>query len=211
MSCTSVLQNTPTWLLFVALDGTTELPITGITFNEISVSYKKAGAVSFSVKTVLTTDFREIGLGVYEILFSSAELNTLGSFIYVVNSNAGLLPVVTKQYIGQADVQSASVYTSGTITVSTNILTGNLIYLAGNPLINASVTARLTSAPSISGTSPNIGGVDVTMVSASTDNAGFFALEVLQGAEIDVIIPAINYRRTLVVPSNSTDILFTIP
>ncbi len=211
MSCTTVLQGTATWLQFVATDTGTGNPRTGIIFSEIDVSYKKSVDAAFSVKVLTGPDFREIGLGVYEILFSSAELNTLGSFIYVINSNGSLALPAIKQYVGNAFVQSASAYTPGTIALPTNVLTGNLITLAGLALPNVSVSARVMDIPEILGTTPNIGGVGTDILSATTDSGGFFALEILQGAVIDVSIPRINYRRTLTVPANGTDVLFDIP
>lgn len=211
MSCTTVLQGTATWLQFVATDTGTGNPRTGIVFSEIDVSYKKSVDSSFSVKVLSGPDFREIGLGVYEVLFSSAELNTLGSFIYVINGNGSLALPAIKQYVGNAFVQSASAYTPGTIALATNVLTGNLVNLSGVALADEAVSARIISAPTIIGTSPNIGSIGTDIVSAQTDTGGFFALEVLQGAVIDVVIPATGFRRTLTVPANGTDVLFDIP
>jgi hypothetical protein len=213
MSCIKILINTPTWLPFVAVDVDDGDPRTGITFNQVDVGYKKSNQASFQTKVLVGggTDFRENGNGVYEILFSAAELDTLGSFIYVVNSNGALPSPAIRQYLGQALVESATVYTPGSISLSTNILTGNLIDLSGDALVGEAVSARIISAPTVIGTSPNIGGVGTTVVSAQTDEVGFFALEVLQGAVIDVTIPVTNYRRTLTVPANTTDTLFDLP
>jgi hypothetical protein len=211
MSCTTVLQGTATWLQFVATDTGTGNPRTGIIFSEIDVSYKKSVDSAFSVKSLTGPDFREIGLGVYEILFSSAELNTLGSFIYVINNNGSLALPAIKQYVGNAFIQSAAAYTPGTIALPTNVLTGNLINLVGAALSGEAVSARVISGPSIIGNVPNLGGVGTGQVSAITDAGGFFALEILQGSVVDITIPVINYRRTLTVPANGTDVLFDIP
>lgn len=211
MSCVSVLQGTPTWLTYIATDVGTGTPRTGITFSQVDVSYKKYGQPTFSVKTLLVTDFQENGNGVYEILFSGTELNTEGSFIYVVQGNGALPSPAVRQFVGQASVQSSASYTPGSISLSTNVLTGNLIDLHGDPLIGEAVSARVLSAPTVMGTSPNVGGVGSDTVSTQTDYAGFFALEVLQGAEVDITIPVVNYRRTLTVPSNTTDTLFDLP
>lgn len=211
MACATVLQNTATWLTFIATDEGTGSPRAGITYNQVDVSYKKATDISFNLKVLAPSDFREIGLGVYEILFSTVELNTLGSFIYVVQGNGSLPLPQIRQFVAQAMVQSSSSYTPGSITLPTNILTGNLIDLSGNPLVGESISARVLSSPNIIGSAPNIGGIGTDIVATQTDNAGFFALEVIQGSVIDVVIPVVNYRRTLTVPSNSTDLLFEIP
>ncbi len=211
MACVTVLQGTATWLAFIATDEGTGAPRTGITFNQVDVSFKKSTDSSFTIKVWTAPDFREIGFGVYEVLFSSANLDTIGSFIYVVNGN-GVLPLpLIRQFVGQALVQSASAFTPGTVALPTNVLTGNLITLGGIALPSEAVSARIISAPSIIGNTPNLGGIGTSQVSSLTDSGGFFALDVLQGAVIDITIPVINYRRTLTVPLNSTDVLFDIP
>jgi hypothetical protein len=211
MACVTILQGSPTWLTFIATDEGTGAPRSGITYNQIDVSFKRYSDTSFNLKVLAPTDFREIGLGVYEILFSATELNVLGSFVYVVQGNGSLPLPLIRQYIAQAMVQSSSSYTPGTISLPTNILTGNLIDLHGNALVGESVSARVLSSPNIIGAAPNIGGIGTDIVSTQTDNAGFFALEVLQNSVVDIVIPVVNYRRTLTVPANSTDILFEIP
>jgi hypothetical protein len=212
MACIKILQGTPTWLPVIATDVGTGDPRTGILFNQLDVSFKKSTDPTFQVKTLTgPSDFRENGNGVYEILFSGTELNTLGTFIYVVNSNGALPSPATRQYLGQAFVESSSTYTPGTIALPTNVITGNLVDLSGSALIGEAVSARVLCAPNILGSSPNIGGIGTDMVSVQTDSGGFFALELLQGAIVDIVIPSINYRRTLTVPSNSTDVLFDIP
>lgn len=211
MSCVEVQQSVATWLPFVAVDTDDGSPRTGIIFSEVDVSYKKSDQSVFNVKSLTAPDFRENGSGVYEILFTGAELDTLGTFLYVVNGNGSLALPAIRQFVGQANVESAANYTPGSISLSTNILTGNLIDLNGNGLYGESISARVLSAPSVLGANPNLGGVSSGMVSATTDQSGFFALELLQGAVVDIVIPVINYRRTLTVPGNSTDLLFTIP
>lgn len=212
MACISILQGTPTWLPVVAADVGTGDPRVGILFNQIDSSFKKSTDPVFQVKTLTgPADFRENGNGIYEILFSGAELNTLGSFIYIANSNGALPSPAIRQYVGQAFIQSASTYTPGTISLSTNVLTGNLISLNGDALPNEAVSARVLSAPNILGSAPNFGGVGTDIVAVQTDSGGFFALEVLQEAVVDIVIPAVNYRRTLTVPANGTDLLFDIP
>jgi len=213
MACVRILQGTPTWLTVIAADSGTGDPRTGITFNQLDVAFKKATDVSFSLKTLTgpPTDFRENGNGVYEVLFDASDLAVVGSFLYVVNSNGALPSPAIRQFIGQAYVESSTSYTPGTIALSTNVITGNLIDLHGDALVGESVSARVVAMPTIQGTSPNIGGIGVDIVSAQTDASGFFALELVQGALVDIVIPVVNYRRTLTVPSNSSDTLFLIP
>lgn len=212
MSYIEILQGTPTWLPFLAANVGNGDPRTGILFNQITVAYKKSTDAAF-ISKILTGvgDYRENGNGFYEILFSAPELSVLGTFLYVVNSNGALPSPAMRQAVGQAFIESSSSYTPGTVTLNTNIVTGNLISLRGQPLIGEAVSARIVAAPTIIGSSPNIGGVGTDMVTTKTDSGGFFALELLQNSVVDVVIPVINYRRTLTVPAHSTDVLFNIP
>lgn len=211
MACIAVLQGTPTWLPVIVADVNTGAPRTGILFSQVDVAFKKATDPTFNLKLLSGPDFREAGAGVYEILFSSPELAVLGTFLYVVNGNGSLPSPAVRQFVGQAFVESSSTYTPGTISLDTNVLTGNLVDLRGSPMVGESVSARVLQAPAILGISPNRGGVGTQIISAKTDQAGFFALEVIQGSVVDVVIPSINYRRTLTVPANVTDELFEIP
>src|SRR5678810_243796 len=65
--------------IVVILTDTSNVPVTGLTDTDVSCQYRKAGAGSFTAKTI-TGVFAEIGSGVYTILFTAAELDTLGSF-----------------------------------------------------------------------------------------------------------------------------------
>ena len=211
MAYIQVLQGTPTWLPVIASNVNTGDPRTGITFDQVDVSYKKSTQAVFQVKTLISADFRENGNGFYEVLFSSAELNTKGTFLYVVNGNGALPAPRVRQYVGQAFIEDSASYTPGTISVSTCVLTGNLIDVQGNPLIGEAVGARVLSAPTIQGTSPNIGGVGTNYIGTQTDSGGFFALELIQRVVVDIVIPSINYRRTLTVPDTDTELLFNLP
>jgi hypothetical protein len=213
MAYIEVEQGSQTWLPFLANDVGTGSPRTGVLFSQVTVAYKKYGDAAFSSKTLVGpgTDYRENGSGVYEIVFSATELNTEGTFLYIVNSNGALPSPALRQYIGQAFIVDSASYTPTQISLATNVLTGNLIDLKGDPISNVAVSAKVLSSPSIMGSNPNIGGVTTAVISAETDNSGFFALEVLQGAVISISIPVVNYARTLTVPANSTDNLFELP
>jgi len=211
MAYVQVKQGTATWLPFIAANVNTGDPRTGITYSLVDVACKKATQSAFVVKVLTSPEFRENGNGVYEILFSGVDLNVLGTFLYVINGNGGLPSPAIRQFVGQAFVVSASDYTPGSISLSTCVLTGNLVDMKGQPLTGVAVSARVVAMPQIIGADPNIGGVSSDMMSSQTDSAGFFALELVQGATVDITISRINYRRTLVVPAETTAKLFTLP
>jgi hypothetical protein len=202
-----IAQNTATWLPFFAQDANGV--VTGITYAQVIVSYKKAGGLALVSKTLSSTgSFREIGQGFYEISFTAAELNTLGTFAWIVSSN-GLLATPIKTDFQLGTIVPVTSYSDSRVSLPTNTLTGSLIDLSGKPLVGIAVSAKLLSLPEVLG-STTLAGVCTDLISVKSDTEGFFALEVLQGATVDISIPRINYRRSLVVPANTTDELFTL-
>jgi len=199
-----VQQAVLAWLPFKAVNATDGAARAGITFDQITVTYKKASDRDFGSKSILVTDFRENGGGYYEIAFSAAELNTPGTLLYLVSGGTLPAPAINP-YLGKAAVIPA------TVTLGMNALTGYLVDLNGQALVNESISARVLSAPALVGTTPNRGGIGSGLISAKSDQNGFFVLEIAQGAVVDVVISAVNYRRTLTVPASATSKLFEIP
>ena len=76
----------------------------------------------------------------------------------------------------------------------------------GTPLENVSVSARILGPPVVIG-----GAVASTdIITTTTDANGFFSFELIRNMTIDVIIPIVGYRRTLVVPDVAQANLFSI-
>tara|TARA_R110000824_G_scaffold43880_9_gene128079 strand:- start:8394 stop:9251 length:858 start_codon:yes stop_codon:yes gene_type:complete len=141
--------------------------------------------------------------GYYLILFTSSELDTLGTFTYSVVFDTGTDEIVVRTI----DVVAASgVDTESAPSVSACILKDHIVGLDGTPTENVSIYARLLSLPTLASSA----GIIDQVVSAKTDANGFFQLSVPQGATLDVTIPAIGYRRTIVVPSATLQNLFEI-
>jgi hypothetical protein len=67
-------------------------PVTGLAFGDVSVKYAKEGDTSLTTKVLAAdpVEWFEIGQGLYDILFTIAELNTIGFFKYVVTGGAAL-------------------------------------------------------------------------------------------------------------------------
>jgi len=139
--------------------------------------------------------------GYYSILFKPSELDTLDIFVYGV-TGAGFddfsrtIDIVPRERIDSETAPS----------LSTCLIKGHILNLNGTPMQNISVGARLLSLPeTLSGV-----GVQDQVVSATTDSNGFFQITLAQSATVDVFIPAIGYRRTIVVPSTTLADLFEI-
>jgi hypothetical protein len=101
---------------------------------------------------------------------------------------------------------------SGSVPVPTPVgqlcsIRGNVVDGQKHGIENVSVSARMLAPPTLLGTA----GVSTDPTVVVTDVNGYFEFEFLRLATIDVIIPEISYRRTLVVPDADTADLFTIP
>lgn len=184
--------------LVTILTTTGGVPATGILFSGVTALFRKEGAASFTAKTITALNFDEIGSGVYTISFTAAELNTLGSFTWVVNG-AGL-----QQFAGIANVVATPVVSTA-VSLQTCVVSGHLYDVQGAPLVGAAVSARVVGFPTLIS---NVGLSD-DLVTSTTDSNGQFFLELVRLAQVDVMIPKINYRRNIVVPNAASADLFT--
>ena len=205
-----VIQGEPSWVPVIASDVNTGGARLGILDSQVDVVFKKNTQAAFQVKTIDVNNWRENGLGVYEILFLAGDLDITGSFLYVVTNNGTLPAPAIRQFIGQANVEESLAYVEGQVSFDSNILTGNLVDGRGAPLVDAAISARIVELPTVLGLPDSRAGVGLDLISARTNSAGFFALEVIQGSLIDVVIPIVGYRRTLRVPNNATNKLFEL-
>jgi len=68
----------------VLLLDASDAPVAGVLFGAITVTFRKNGAASFAAKSVLAGEWNEVGDGLYRLTFTSSELDTSGSFRYLV-------------------------------------------------------------------------------------------------------------------------------
>jgi len=136
----------------------------------------------------------DVGEGAYTILFFASELNTLGAFGFVITGTT------IDQYSQTATVVAASVV-AVPVTAQLCTLTGHLVDLKGAPLANSGISARVLGLPSVEQSQFLVGD---DLVSTKTDANGEFFLSLVRLADVEIFIPAVNYRRRLVVPNQAT-------
>jgi hypothetical protein len=182
----------------VVLLSKTSAPVTGIAYTAVTCQFRKEGG-SFASKSLTNLNFTELGNGVYTIGFTTAELNTLGSFVVVVQG-ASIDQSTTVAQIVAVPVSSTAP------TVQTCTLTGSVTDLSGNPQPGIAVTAVPLGKPSIEQYSV---ALTDTGVSVTTDANGVFFITLARLADVEIFIPAVNYRRLITVPNTSSANLFT--
>lgn len=174
-------------------------PVTGLAHTDVVLQYRKAGASSFTTKTLSADDWDEIGDGVYAIDFTAAELNTLKNLTVKV-TGADIDQFVTFCTV----VAAASGSTA--VSVETCILSGHVFDAAGSPVEDATISVRILGRPSIE---QNAAAITDDMISAKTDANGEFFISLVRLCEVEIFIPVANYRRVVTVPNAASANLFT--
>ena len=204
MSCVILLQSTPA-TVSVYVELTAGGAATGLLFSDVTVEIQKFGGSYAALNTPLSgTSWTEVGSGVYTIDLELEDTNILGN-MYVRVTGGTIKTTLSPLFISEAAPSPTA-----TLPVVNTLLFGYVLDAQGAPLAGASVSARVLATPSVgySGTEGYVQGA--TLVTAKTDGSGFFQISLVTGSQVDFFIPSANYRRTLEVPVDSTNV-FDIP
>ncbi len=185
--------------LVVYLTDATNTPVTGLTFSVVTCTYRKEGAGVFTAKVLTGVNFVEIGSGVYTVGFTSGELDTPGSFTFIVDG-ASISQIVTIANISATDLGAST-----PIAIDTCVVFGHIINLSGIAISNSSVFAKVLALPSILASA----SISSDTVSAKTDSNGEFFISLIRGAEVEFSISETGYKRTFLVPNQASANLFT--
>ena len=144
--------------------------------------------------------------GSYLLLLPPTILSKEDIFTYIVTNLTGG-GLTFEPYYNTIDiVGSTDPVTFTPPSVQTCKLYGFVLDLAGNPVVNSSISARLLTVPAML----NNAAFDDTVISAKTDANGYFEFSVVQKTTVDVVIPDIGYRRTISVPTTTLAKLFEL-
>lgn len=187
--------------LLAAITKTDGTPATGLLFSAVQCQFLRQGDPSFTTKTLTSMNFVEKGQGFYGITFiGTSELNVPGAFAFAI-FGAGLQ---TSQ--NEAQIRTpASLIPTVPVALPTCELTGNISDAAGNPVVGASVEARVLGQPTIE---TNVALTDDS-VTVQTDDNGVFYLTLVRLSVVEIFINRINYRRQLTVPNLANVNIFT--
>jgi len=176
-------------------------PATGLVDTDVTADIKKAGAGSFSAHALTSSNFTEISGGYYEVDFAAADTDTLGN-LYLRVQGASIRTALSVAYV----VAAAPVNPPSVTPPSVVQIFGYVYGADASPLVGASVSGRILSSPTV--LFPGDDGILVNqeLVTVKTDNDGFFTIGLISGSNVDILIPAANYRRTILVPTTSTSL-----
>jgi hypothetical protein len=68
----------------VTLLNSSDVAVNNVAFGDVAVTFRKNGDALYTTKTLSSGQWSEVGDGLYKVTFTSAELNTVGSFRYIV-------------------------------------------------------------------------------------------------------------------------------
>ena len=145
--------------------------------------------------------------GSYLLLLPPTILNKTDIFTYIVTDIAGGGPETFERYFNTIDiVGSLDPVSMTTPSLATCKLYGFVVDLAGAAIANTGISVKLLSVPSVMSNA----GIYDNIVSAKTDSNGYFEINVLQQATVDVVIANIGYRRTITIPGTTSAKLFEL-
>lgn len=199
MATLTLIQNVPGSIVLYLqnLDGT---PAEGLLYTDILVDLKKSTDANFANRPILTGEFTDLSGGFYSLILSETDLAVLGN-LYIKVLGATIRTVLEPVLV----VSSIPATPPTIVLPDTSIVFGTIVNADGTPASGVSIQARTLNVPSI------FGGVAITtsLISVRADTFGQFNLVLVAGAQVDIIIPSVNYRRTITVPVDSSN-LFTI-
>jgi hypothetical protein len=188
---------------------TLEYSYNNVTTGELYLKSPTANPHS-ATETVERVDWVEVNStvapGSYLLLLPPSILNKEDIFTYIVTNISGGGGTF-EPYFNTIDiVGSTDPVTFTPPSVQTCKLYGFVLDLAGKPVINSSLSARLLSVPAML----NNAAFEDTVVTAKTDANGYFEISVVQKTTVQVVIPDIGYSRTITVPVTTLAKLFEL-
>lgn len=177
--------------LYLSLNGT---PATGLSYEDVSVSYKKFMEDDLQGKTVEEEDWVELGGGFYSLRWSPEEMDTPGKFFFTAAS-----PGFDNFLYGEFDV----VEPPAPVEVGYPehcVVSGSLFDINVQTAINTPITARIVKVPSAIGQAL----LTARSIVTSPNHLGMFELILPRGATVVVEIPLAGIRHQITVPNQAT-------
>lgn len=181
-----------------------DLPVEGVTYDEVSLQIRKNGEAEFSVRTLLETEWLEIGFGFYALRFAGTDFDTLGELRYVLSGPS------FDTHSDAFDVDPAPI--AYETAPPQCIVSGNLVDIGGNPLQQSRVHFQPRNVPGKTDGGSIIAAGDISVLS---DVYGNFAVRLIRESKVLVTMPDAGIRILIEVPdaptANILDLLPPIP
>lgn len=172
------------------------VPVLGLTSSDITLTEMLPGTGA-----ILGASLSEISNGFYTLELDP-DIFPLGRVEFLLSTPTAAPQAISALIVSPAAVVPAPAYP----IIDTTMLFGFVLDSLGAPIAGAKVAYKLMSSPTLVGGAAIGNALKVSVTNAS----GYFSFDPLVGAMIEIIIPSIGFRRTLTVPTVSSNI-FTLP
>lgn len=173
-------------------------PATAIIFSAPVVKIRKANATAFTTKTLVVTDWVDLGAGYYALKWSAGDMNVLGAFLYEI-SGAGFDTIY-----GSFDVDPAPVAFS--VSPPYCIVSGNIVDIGGDPMRLEQIVFRPQYVPAVTGPSLIAAGV----IRTATDALGNFSVALIRGTKALVEIERAGIKYLIEIPEQPSATLLSL-
>lgn len=171
-------------------------PRTGVAPEDLVCQLKQPGSLVWAAKELDASTWREAGHGAYLLGLNPAEVDQPGVLTIRLAGRTGLLPAL-HDLLFQVAVAPVRELALPPPELPRTVLIGQVVGVDGKPIPRAAVSATLVQVPLLlRGTA--VAGDGITV---HGDQHGSFELALLTGATVDLHIPLVRFRRTLVVPA----------
>lgn len=149
-----------------------DVPATTVAYTDVTIQYVKSGQTSYVPKTLTSAQWIVLGNGVYKIVFTATEMDTLGDFLYTI-TGAKFDNIVYDEFT----IEPAP---AGSQTVLPNqcIVSGTVFNQSALPPQSVKIVARPAQFPAKDGN--NILTADAVWTYA--DAYGNFSLPLIQNS-----------------------------
>lgn len=169
------------------------IPRPGVRCDDVACRYKRRGAPAWKEKLLTPATWRDCGHGVYTLDLAPDEFDGADQLVVFLHGTSELERPFAAELL---TFEVAPPHSTGAPAIPQTTLCGHVLTLALQGKQKAQVTARVAQVPLVLGGA----GVSNDVVSAETDESGYFELVLVTGALVNVQVPAINYQRQFVVP-----------
>jgi hypothetical protein len=191
----TLLHDRPGLLDVVVRTAPEGAPRPGLQPGDVVCQLKRAGATRWASKRLLAQSWRDAGQGAYVLALDPGDTDTPGALFVLLEGAPHLVPLILPR-LCECEVVPAPQAHAARTDLERTTLVGQIVGLDDRPVGRAAVTARLLQVPLV------LAGVAVASdpILTQSDDDGFFALSLLAGATVDLEIPVLRFRRTMVVP-----------
>lgn len=178
-------------LLLLTFDGA---PVSGLTYEDITVRYRKYGVLSIEDHTLLEEDVIYLESGWYVVSLPESMASTVGSLWLCFDGPAIDVIIRDDLYVWPAPSQ----FLAG---ADKCVVLGNIADITGDvPQGAIEITFSLVKAPQASGMTLLSGKI----LRTSTDFSGNFSIPLARGAKVMIQIPASGLKHVVTIPNQES-------